>query len=1074
MVYRLISIRMAVLGAVLVLAACRSAPVSPSEAVGSATAVPSAKKTLGPTASLIAPTTATVAPTAPESLTPASQPTPSGALPRLLAQLDLGNEAGDAYGPAALAVDEYGTAYVACQTCDVCDERQGAVVVLDMRAGRVREVWPLPGGMPGPLAVGDGWVYVTYQDDAYASRLVVLDASTGRQRTDVATDWVNPEHGIWLDIGRNRLYLAYIDRLVALDVSTLEQVDVLDLRAFAPGAPIELACDASADRLYVAAGTELYAYEASRLGLLWQVSVPGQRIDGLLPDLASKALLVESIVSQEDAPVSDFYVVSPSGGLGVGARPVFDAGDWDLAWADVNAERVVLQEMVWVEAGGSALRLVACDTSGRLVGTPVTLWGASALARLPHDGSLYALQRNAHALVLVDGATLGVQARLQVGVELRGLAHDPDAGRLYVNDTAGRLYAIDASGIEQGALKPGRSIAAGSGELLLDAEGGHLLVAQAEGDADRVSVVQLAEMRVTQEITGGNKLALDITRGRALVGSAWAGYPNGEGSVQVWDLATGQRVGAIGLGGVPAYNAARDEVYVAGYSGRIYSGQTLVELGSLTPDIDAQECKGCSGQAAVRSVHAFPEHNVLALEMTAIAAGHGPGAYPPPRLFALDSLSPISHALTLLPTSTDGWLAWLPASGQTFESLTYSRYVMRSNLVAWDVSTRERASWWDGVRLECLTPDGRMGFIERDRRWLALDMASMTPLGYLPRYAVQALDTERDLMLAIDGSRVSVLSAVGGFAEQTGRPISAQLRAYPRAIVVSPDYARDRTLFVVGARGLYRSADRGVSWELLRGGLPLLQSRGDPGGTLAVSPDYARDRTLFWGGCDSGSTGMGVWRSEDGGDTWQPVWFGLRHLCVERLELSPAYSADGALAAYCQYADLSGGEWGQSVWVSRDRGETWSLAGSTADLYVQPLPRAEALFGVPMRESPVSPGMGWAGVGTGTGDAYRETLSFSEGEFFVAQALSSAYPEDQALFVLSTQHLYRSEDDGLTWKMARSHTVDVKASDARFAVLAATVGAGGETEVVLLDEAGGLYWVTQGSVRWEPTGQSVR
>jgi hypothetical protein len=97
----------------------------------------------------------------------------------------------------------------------------------------------------------------------------------------------------------------------------------------------------------------------------------------------------------------------------------------------------------------------------------------------------------------------------------------------------------------------------------------------------------------------------------------------------------------------------------------------------------------------------------------------------------------------------------------------------------------------------------------------------------------------------------------------------------------------DDTLFVRAydresyTSGLYRSTDGGQTWQELSGGLP-----GAPN-DLAFAPDrtlYAAVVPAAWR-VETGeaSWGEGVYRSADGGDTWAPFSQGLAHLRVSRI-----------------------------------------------------------------------------------------------------------------------------------------------------------------------------------------------
>jgi YVTN family beta-propeller protein len=137
---------------------------------------------------------------------------------------------------------------------------------------------------------------------------------------------------------------------------------------------------------------------------------------------------------------------------------------------------------------------------------------------------------------------------------------------------------------------------------------------------------------------------------------------------------------------------------------------------------------------------------------------------------------------------------------------------------------------------------------------------------------------------------------------------------------ISPAYATDGTVFaaygdrVNGRRGLYLSTDRGESWTTLFAPFAL-----DYPMALAVSPAYATDRTIFVVQEDT------LHKTTDGGATWRaiPIAPAGTYFTPMRLEVSPAYVTDRTLFA-------SG--WG-GVRRSTDGGETWSDMRAAAPAY---------------------------------------------------------------------------------------------------------------------------------------------
>jgi len=106
-------------------------------------------------------------------------------------------------------------------------------------------------------------------------------------------------------------------------------------------------------------------------------------------------------------------------------------------------------------------------------------------------------------------------------------------------------------------------------------------------------------------------------------------------------------------------------------------------------------------------------------------------------------------------------------------------------------------------------------------------------------------------------------------------------------VVVSPGFETDRSVFAGVPGGVLRSADAGQSWQVASfpPPAPFVSS-------LVISPNYARDGTLFVGTLEDG-----VFRSGDRGTHWAAWNFGLLDLNVLALGVSPDYGRDETLFA---------------------------------------------------------------------------------------------------------------------------------------------------------------------------------
>jgi photosystem II stability/assembly factor-like uncharacterized protein len=218
------------------------------------------------------------------------------------------------------------------------------------------------------------------------------------------------------------------------------------------------------------------------------------------------------------------------------------------------------------------------------------------------------------------------------------------------------------------------------------------------------------------------------------------------------------------------------------------------------------------------------------------------------------------------------------------------------------------------------------------------------------------------------------------------------------ALATSPNFAQDGICFAARGSGLYRSEDGGETWQPayetidLKAPLPTM--------AVAISPDFASDRMVF-----AGVPG-GILRSFDGGENWDVVQLPSPPPLVSALVISPDYVQDGILLA---------GTVEDGVFSTSNRGGNWVawnfglLDLNTICVAVSPaFARDETLF-----------------VGTDSG-IYRSTnggRAWREVEFplelapVLSLALSPAYFQDATLFAGTEAHgLYRSEDKGRTWR----------------------------------------------------------
>lgn len=125
-------------------------------------------------------------------------------------------------------------------------------------------------------------------------------------------------------------------------------------------------------------------------------------------------------------------------------------------------------------------------------------------------------------------------------------------------------------------------------------------------------------------------------------------------------------------------------------------------------------------------------------------------------------------------------------------------------------------------------------------------------------------------------------------------------------------------------RGLYRTTDGGATWK------KVLAVDANTGATdVVLSPDgrtvicamYQRRRREF--GFAGSGPGSGVWRSTDGGDTWQRVTTGVPPGDLGRIGLAMSASNPNVVYAVIEAFPPGGG-----VYRSTDQGATWARQSS--------------------------------------------------------------------------------------------------------------------------------------------------
>ena len=150
-----------------------------------------------------------------------------------------------------------------------------------------------------------------------------------------------------------------------------------------------------------------------------------------------------------------------------------------------------------------------------------------------------------------------------------------------------------------------------------------------------------------------------------------------------------------------------------------------------------------------------------------------------------------------------------------------------------------------------------------------------------------------------------------------------------------------------GERGLYRTRDGGETWEKVLGEGPwtgvtdIVMDPRNPDRIYAATWDRHRTVAAYMGG----GPGSGLWKTEDGGESWRELTTGLPTSNLGKIGLAISPQQPDIVYAAIETDRSTGG-----VYMSENRGESWrrmsdAVAGGTGPHYYQELYASPHQFG---------------------------------------------------------------------------------------------------------------------------------
>ncbi len=642
---------------------------------------------------------------------------------------------------------------------------------------------------------------------------------------------------------------------------------------------------------------------------------------------------------------------------------------------------------------------------------------------------------------------------------------DQPTNRMYVTDNANHLYVLDAISHTVLATIPA------AGTLTMDAAQHRLYVAPADVyfmPKPAITVVDTQLLTITASISDATHLALDTAHNRLFVGSrVSATSAQTPPNVRVLNADSLATVATIPQAGIPVYNSIRNELLVVGHTIYAVDPDTAQIKQDLLPEITSQPLPWCDGCSFANNAYVFPNDNLVAFDIQPISLGKGAGLLLPPRFFDATSMAAMTKPAeipTIQPGCGSQKSLLKPVNNRIYRHQSYDRYVFYNNLLIEDLDGNVLALR-DGLEQPFINVQTNQAYANG---WV-IDLDSWLPIGQMPTVCLFMHDAQQGLLYGSRQNDLLVLTERGGqLSAVTSETPAALPEKSISQVVFSPDYANDKTIFLISEKSrLYRSVDGGQTWSMLRGAVPMNSFATL---NLAISPDFAQDHTLFTGGYLGESWGEGVLRSTDRGDTWQPMWNDLSFLRVYRVALSPTYATDGALLAYAHYARLAMMENGVAVQRSTDRGVSWTVALTTTDEASAPLPSAvlgtPAAPTIPLRiaadnrqiERTIDNGQTWQVV----------NLSLPEDALLVQVLPSPGYPDDGTLYILGDSEVWRVTDNGATfqaWGDSRLKGRDTEHKLSAIAVSPKT--SDGAYQLVIGTNAGEFWTLNPATLQWQ-------
>jgi hypothetical protein len=308
---------------------------------------------------------------------------------------------------------------------------------------------------------------------------------------------------------------------------------------------------------------------------------------------------------------------------------------------------------------------------------------------------------------------------------------------------------------------------------------------------------------------------------------------------------------------------------------------------------------------------------------------------------------------------------------------------------------------------------------------------------------------------------LAILVLLGAAAPASAQAVwSSQGPAGGSIRSITPDPGRPARLYAGTDEGIFKSEDAGQSWTA--SGLPGIRVQ-------AIEIDAAHPGTLYAGTVTpAGVASLGIFKSTDGGASWAAINTGLidpitdfSPVDVRAISIDPAHP--GTLLAGTRFSE---------IFKSADGGATWqpvTLGGFNISLEVSAFAR-----------DPSDPSRVYAAstngllLSTDGGDSW--TAYGDAGVSFFSLALDPATPSTLFAGNITGYGALKSTDGGAHWNQVNANLpVNTGASGSFWPLVLALAADPSQSSTLYAATYGnGLYRTTDGGTSWEPAGTGIR